>query len=95
LLVSKQLGSVTVAFADGQLRAQASAAAHAEVSRTAATMSDAMQKKISRIRKPGDLDAATDPLADPEVKAAVRATTFEVLVGFQLSDDALAYNAAK
>ena len=95
LLVSKQLGAVTVNFADGQLRAQASAAAHADVSRAATTLGEAMQKKINRNRKPGDLDAATDPLADPEVKAAVRAATFEVLVGFQLSDDALAYNAAK
>lgn len=95
LLVSKQLGAVTVNFADGQLRAQASAGAHADVSRVAATLNDAMQRKINRVRKAGDLDAATDPLADPEVKAAVRATTFEVLVGFQLSDDALAYNAAK
>ncbi len=95
LLVSKQVGSATITFADGQLRAQTSAAAHADVARAAATLSAAMQKKITRNRKPGDLDAATDPLADPEVKAAVRATTFEVLVGFQLSDDALAYNAAK
>jgi hypothetical protein len=95
LLVSKQFGSVTINFADGQLRAQASAAAHADVSRAAATLSEAMQTKINRNRKPGDLEAATDPLADPEVKAAVRATTFEVLVGFRLSDDELAYNAAK
>lgn len=95
LLVSKQLGSVTVAFADGQLRAQVSGAARAEVDRAASTLSAAMQAKINRVRKPGDLDAATDPLADPEVKAAVRATTFEILVGFQLSDEALAYNAAK
>lgn len=95
LLVSKQLGAVTINFADGQLRAQASAGAHAEVDRAATTLAPAMQTKINRVRKPGDLDAATDPLADPEVKAAVRATTFEVLVGFQLSDEALAYNAAK
>ncbi|MGI4879064.1 MAG: hypothetical protein ACRYG4_16430, partial [Janthinobacterium lividum] len=95
LIVSKQAGALTINFADGQLRAQASGAAHADVARASATLNDAMQKKINRVRKPGDLDAATDPLADPEVKAAVRATTFEVLVGFQLSDDALAYNAAK
>ena len=95
LLVAKQLSSVTINFADGQLRAQASAGAHAEVDRAASTLDAVMQKKVNRVRKPGDLDAATDPLADPEVKAAVRATTFEVLVGFQLSDEALAYNAAK
>lgn len=95
LLVSKQIGAVTVAFADGQARAQASGSARADVDRAATRLGDAIAKKVNRKRRPGDLDAATDPLADPEVKAAIRATTFEVLVGFQLSDDALAYNAAK
>jgi hypothetical protein len=95
LLVSKQIGAVTLSFADGAARAQATGHAHADVDRAATRMSDAMNKKVNRVRKPGDLDAATDPLADPEVKAAVRATTFEVLVGFQLTDDALAYNASK
>lgn len=95
LLVSKQIGAVSVTFADGAARGQASGRVHAEVDRAAAQLNDAMAKKVNRVRKPGDLDAATDPLADPEVKAAVRAATFEVLVGFQLSDDALAYNAAK
>ena len=95
LLVSKQIGAVAVAFAAGSTRAQANGSAHAEVDRASTTLPEAIQKKINRVRKPGDLDAATDPMADPEVKAAVRAATFEVLVGFQLSDDALAYNAAK
>lgn len=95
LLVSKQVGAVTINFADGQMRAQASSGAHAEVDRASATLSPEMQAKVTRVRKPGDVDAATDPLADPEVKAAVRAATFEVLVGFQLNDEALAYNAAK
>ncbi len=95
LLVSKQVGAVTLSFADGAARAQGHATARVDVDRAATTMSEAMQKKINRVRKPGDLDAATDPLADPEVKAAIRATTFEVLVGFQLSDEALAYNASK
>ncbi|MEN9932376.1 MAG: hypothetical protein RIS17_949, partial [Pseudomonadota bacterium] len=40
-------------------------------------------------------DAATDPMADPEVRAALRAASFEVLIGFQLDDRALAYNIAK
>ena len=95
LLVSKQVGAVTVNFADGALRAQASGTANAEVDRAATEVSDAIATKINRVRKPGDLDAATDPLADPEVRAAVRAATFEVLIGFQLTDDALAYNAGK
>ena len=95
LLVSKQVGAVTLSFADGAARTQATVHAHADVNRAATKMSEAINKKVNRVRKAGDLDAATDPFADPEVKAAVRAATFEVLVGFQLSDDALAYNASK
>ena len=94
-LISKQLGAVTLNFADGQLRTQATGAAHADVSRAAATLSKKIQDQISRKRKAGDIDAATDPLADPEVKAAIRAITFEVLVGFQLDDAALGYNVLK
>ena len=34
-------------------------------------------------------------LAPPQVRAAVRAASFEVLVGFQLDDASLAYNVGK
>ena len=95
LLVSKQVGQVTLNFADGQLRTQAAGAAHAQVARASATLDPKIQAKITRKRKAGDLDAATDPLADPEVKAAIRAITFEVLVGFQLDEAALGYNVLK
>ncbi len=94
-LVAKQEGSVTLHFADGQVRAQASAASQAQVSRAAATLPENIREKITRKRKPGDPDAAVDPLADPEVRTAVRAATFEVLLGFQLDDAGLAYNATK
>jgi hypothetical protein len=95
LVVSKQIGSVTVNFADGQLRAQASGAAVAHVTRAATTLPPEIQAQVSRKRKAGDADAAIDPLADPEVKAAIRSTSFEVLAGFQLDDAALAYNVTK
>ncbi len=95
LLVSKQLGQVTVNFADGQARASADAGARAMVARSVATLPSAIQDKINRKRKAGDLDAATDPLSDPAVKAAIRAASFEVLIGFQLDDAALAYNVTK
>jgi hypothetical protein len=65
------------------------------VSRTAAAVPQAILDKINRKRRPGELDAATDPMADPEVRAALRAASFEVLLGFQLDDRALAYNIAK
>jgi hypothetical protein len=56
---------------------------------------DEILRRINRERRPGELDAATDPMADPQVRAALRAASFEVLVGFQLDDRALAYNIAK
>lgn len=95
LLVSKQVGAVTIAFADGQARSTGRSGAHADISRAAMTLPAAISNRINRKRKAGDADAAIDPLADPEVKAAIRATSFEVLVGFQLDEASLAYNVTK
>ena len=95
VVVSKQIGAVTVNFAEGQVRTQATAAARADVALSATQLPPDIEKQITRKRKPGDADAAIDPMADPEVRAAVRAVTFEVLVGFQLDEAGLAYNAAK
>lgn len=92
---AKQIVNVTVNFAAGQERAVAQGTATAAVSRTAAAVPPAILDKINRKRRPGDFDAATDPMADPEVRAALRAASFEVLIGFQLDDRALAYNIAK
>jgi len=94
-LVAKQAGNLTLRFAEGQVRAQASASAQAQVSRAAATLPEAIRERITRKRKPGDADAAVDPLAYPEVRTAVRAASFEVLVGFQLDEAGLAYNVTK
>jgi hypothetical protein len=95
LIVSKQVGSVRVDFPDGASRATGKGQARADVARSATALPADVQKKISRKRKPGDFDAASDPFADPEVKAALRAASFELLVGFQLSESALAFNVAK
>ena len=92
---AKQIAQVRVNFAAGQERALASGTANASVSRRAAAVSAEILAKINRNRKPGEIDAATDPMADPEVRAALRAASFEVLLGFQLDDRALAYNVAK
>lgn len=94
-LVAKQLGQVTINFADGQDRAQASATAQSSVLRSAATLPADVQERITRDRKPGDEDAAIDPMADPKIREAVRGASFEVLVGFQLNQAQLAYNATK
>ncbi|MFL0357365.1 hypothetical protein ACI5KX_12905 [Erythrobacter sp. GH1-10] len=94
-VVTKRVGQVTLTFADGQERASASGRAGAFVDRSAATLPEDIREKITRRRRPGDVDAALDPLADPEVKAAIQRTRFEVLVGFQLTEDQLAYNATR
>jgi hypothetical protein len=95
VIVSKQVSNVAVNFAAGQIRAQTAGGGQAQVLRSAATLPPDIQAQVTRKRKAGDADAAIDPLADPTVKAAIRATSFEVLVGFQLDDQALAYNALK
>jgi hypothetical protein len=94
-VISKRVGQVTLNFADGQQRAQVSATADAYVDAAAATLPAEIRERITRKRKAGDTDAALDPLADPEVKAAVARATFEVLVGFQLNEAQLAYNATR
>ena len=50
---------------------------------------------LTRERKAGEAEAAIDPLTDPAVRAAVAAATFEHLVGFQLTQDQLRYNATR
>ncbi len=94
-VVTKRVGQVTLNFADGQERAQARAQAGAYVDRAEATLPADVREQITRKRKAGDEDAAIDPLSDPAVKAAVARATFELLVGFQLTEPQLAYNATR
>ena len=94
-VVTKRVGSVTLNFADGQERASASAKAGAFVNRAEATLPEDIRQQITKKRKAGDPDAALDPLADPAVRAAVQRATFELLVGFQLTEQQLAYNATR
>jgi len=94
-IVSKRVGSVTLNFADGQERATASARAGAYVDRAEATLPPEIRDRVTRKRKAGDMDAAIDPLSEPEVKAAVSRASFELLVGFQLSREQLAYNVTR
>ncbi len=95
LIVSKQIGVVTVTFADGQARATGHGGAQASVARSATQLPADIQAKLDKKRKAGDIDAATDPLSDPQVRAAVRAASFELLIGFQLGEAGLAYNVTK
>jgi len=94
-VVSKRLGSVTVNFADGQTRGTGKGQASAYVDRAAATLPADIMERITRKRKAGDQDAAVDPLSIPEVRTAVQRASFELLVGFQLTQDQLEYNVRR
>ena len=94
-VVSKRLGEVTLNFADGQARAQASGTGAAYVNRAAATLPADIRERITRRRRVGEEEAAIDPLTEPEVRTAIARATFELLIGFQLTDDQLQYNATR
>ena len=95
LVLSKQTVPVTINFAAGATRATASSGVRTDVARSQTQLPPELQARINRKRKPSDPDAAIDPLADPEVRAALRAASFEVLLGFQLDEAGLAYNVTK
>ena len=94
-MVTKRIGEVVVDFADGQERAKATARGSAYIDRNEATIPEDIRKRIARKRKAGDQDAAIDPLTEPDIKAAVNRANFELLVGFQLDQNQLAYNATR
>ncbi len=95
IVVSKSVSRVALTFADGEARASTSGTGSSTITRAAATLPTEVRDRITRKRKAGDDDAAIDPLADPVVKEAVQRASFEVLVGFQLTQDQLQYNATR
>jgi hypothetical protein len=94
-IVSKQVSQVRVHFADGQIRATGTAGAGADIQKSLATLPAVAQQRLHRKRKASDVDASIDPLADPKIKAAINEANFELLIGFQLTDDQLRYNATR
>lgn len=94
-VVAKRIGHVNVHFDAGQTRAQTTGTASSTISRAAATLPDDVRKKLTEKRKAGDSSAAVDPLTAPDVRQAVLSATFEALVGFQLTEDQLKYNATR
>ena len=94
-VISKRVGQVTIQFADGQQRASAQAQAASYIDKASASLPAEIIQKITKKRKPGDPDAALDPMADPEVRAAVVRSSYEMLLGFQLTEDQLRYNVTR
>ncbi len=95
VVISKRVERVTISFADGQSRASAKAKGGAVINRAAATLPDDVRAKLTRKRKANDADASIDPLAAPDVRAAVQRASFELLIGFQLTPEQLQYNATR
>ena len=65
------------------------------MSRAATSLPEDVRDKLTRERRAGEVDAAIDPMTDPTVRAAVARATFEQLIGFQLTQEQLRYNATR
>ncbi len=94
-VIAKRVGQIGVHFDAGQSLGTSNGQATSSVSRAAATLPADVRKKLTRKRKAGDDDAALDPLAQPDIRQAVLSATFEALVGFQLTEEQLKYNATR
>lgn len=95
VVVSKRVSRVSLHFDDGALRAETRGGASGNVNRAAVALPADIQERITKKRKAGDIDAAVDPMADPQVREAVSRASFELLIGFQLSQAQLQYNATR
>ncbi len=94
-VAAKQVGAVALNFPAGSQHAFTRAQASIRVSRYAATLPANVRAILTRPRKAGETEAAIDPLAEPGVREAVANATFEHLIGFQLTQDQLKYNATR
>jgi hypothetical protein len=94
-IAAKQVGAVALNFPAGSQHAYTRGQASIRVNRSAATLPANVRAILTRPRKAGEADAAIDPLSDPAVRGAVANATFEHLIGFQLTQDQLKYNATR
>jgi hypothetical protein len=94
-VVAKRVGQAVLNFAPGDIHAWTRVHAIVRVNRGAATLPASARQALTRERKPGETEAAIDPLSDPAVREAVANATFEHLIGFELTQDQLKYNATR
>ena len=94
-VVAKRVGQVAVNFPAGSLRGSGRGGALVRINRASTGLPEDVRAKLTQRRKSGDVNAAIDPLSDPTVRAAVARATFEHLIGFQLTDQQLRYNATR
>jgi len=94
-IAAKKIGQAVLSFPAGNIHAQTQVQATIRVNRSVATLPENVRQMLTRPRKAGGAEAASDPLADPAIRTAVSNATFEHLVGFQLTQDQLRYNATR
>jgi hypothetical protein len=94
-VVAKRIGTVALNFPAGAAQSWTRAQATVRVNRGAATLPANVRAILTRVRKAGDPQAAVDPMSDPAVRAAVANSTFEHLIGFQLTQAQIRYNATR
>jgi hypothetical protein len=94
-IAAKQIGQIVLDFPAGNAHAQTQVQATVRVNRGVATLPQNVRQALTRPRKAGQAEAAVDPLSDPAIRTAVNNATFEHLIGFQLTQDQLRYNATR
>ncbi|HEX6073487.1 MAG TPA: hypothetical protein VFY95_10830 [Sphingomicrobium sp.] len=94
-IAAKQIGQAVLNFPAGGQHSWTRVQGTIRVNRAAATLPENVRRILTRPRKAGEAEAAVDPLSDPGTRAAVASATFEHLVGFQLTQDQLKYNATR
>ena len=92
---AKTVRQAVINFAPGRAHSWTRLQAVVRVNRGAASLPANVRAILTRPRKSGESEAAVDPLAEPGVRAAVASATFEHLIGFQLTQDQLKYNATR
>ena len=94
-IAAKAVGNAALNFKPGEVQSWTRVQSTVRINRGVATLPENVRRILTQERKPGDPEAAVDPLSDPAVRAAVATATFEQLVGFQLTQDQLRYNATR
>ena len=94
-VVAKRIGHIAVEFPAGGLRGVGRGQGTVRISRAATVLPENVRAELTKPRKVGEADAAIDPLSNPAIRAAVARATFEHLVGFQLTQAQLRYNATR
>ncbi|TQL28439.1 hypothetical protein FBY55_1804 [Zymomonas mobilis] len=94
-LLSKEMGTVRIHFEPGQMATDTEVTTSSAIDHDSATLPRDIIRQLNKVRQVTDVDASVDPTNDPKVRAAMKEASFEMLVGFQLTEPQLAYNATR